>query len=130
MRIKGVGGVYQYLLKEVQRVYKMQGVDISDKHIEVIVSQMLSKYRVEDPGDTTLLPGGQYSLFEVQKANADGIKLLNEASPTDQVLTIKSLDAFMKAADGRAKKLIIPSDIAGVAGLVSAISETAKVTKE
>ena len=70
MRIKGVGGVYQYLLKEVQRVYKMQGVDISDKHIEVIVSQMLSKYRVEDPGDTTLLPGGQYSLFEVQKANA------------------------------------------------------------
>ena len=70
MRIKGVGGVYQYLLKEVQRVYKMQGVDISDKHIEVIVSQMLSKYKVEDPGDTTLLPGGQYSLFEVQKANA------------------------------------------------------------
>ena len=70
MRIKGVGGVYQYLLKEVQRVYKMQGVDISDKHIEVIVSQMLSKYKVDDPGDTNLLPGGQYSLFEVQKANA------------------------------------------------------------
>ena len=69
MRINGVEGVYQYLLKEVQRVYKQQGVDINDKHIEVIVSQMLSKYRVEDPGDTTLLPGGQYSYFEVKAAN-------------------------------------------------------------
>ncbi|MBQ9890972.1 MAG: DNA-directed RNA polymerase subunit beta' [Firmicutes bacterium] len=69
MRINGVSGVYQYLLKEVQRVYKQQGVDINDKHIEVIVSQMLSKYRVEDPGDTTLLPGGQYSYFEVKAAN-------------------------------------------------------------
>ncbi|MBQ9826084.1 MAG: DNA-directed RNA polymerase subunit beta' [Firmicutes bacterium] len=70
MRINGVEGVYQYLLKEVQRVYKQQGVDINDKHIEVIVSQMLSKYRVDDPGDTTLLPGSQYSVFEVNAANA------------------------------------------------------------
>ena len=54
---------------------------------------------------------------------------LNSIFP-GQVLTIKSLDAFAKAADGKATKLIIPSDIAGVAGLVSAISETAKVTKE
>ena len=69
MRINGVAGVYQYLLKEVQRVYKQQGVDINDKHIEVIVSQMLSKYRVDDPGDTTLLPGSQYSYFEVKAAN-------------------------------------------------------------
>ncbi len=69
MRINGVAGVYQYLLKEVQRVYKQQGVDINDKHIEVIVSQMLSKYRVDDPGDTTLLPGAQYSIFEVKAAN-------------------------------------------------------------
>ena len=70
MRIKGVEGVYQYLLKEVQRVYKQQGVDINDKHIEVIVSQMLSKYKVEDPGDTHLLPGSQYSIFEIDEANA------------------------------------------------------------
>ena len=71
MRINGVEGVYQYLLKEVQRVYKLQGVDISDKHIEVIVSQMLSKYKVEDPGDTKLLPGGQYSIFEIERANSE-----------------------------------------------------------
>ena len=51
-------------------MYKQQGVDINDKHIEVIVSQMLSKYRVDDPGDTTLLPGSQYSVFEVNAANA------------------------------------------------------------
>jgi len=69
LRLNGVEGVYQYLLKEVQRVYKQQGVDINDKHIEVIVSQMLSKFRIEDAGDTTLLPGGLYSKLEVEEAN-------------------------------------------------------------
>ncbi len=70
LRINGVEGVYQYLLKEVQRVYKLQGVDINDKHIEVIVSQMLSKYRIEDAGDTHLLPGGLYNWFELEAANS------------------------------------------------------------
>ena len=69
LRLNGVEGVYQYLLKEVQRVYKNQGVDINDKHIEVILSQMLSKYKIEDAGDTELLPGGLYSLSEVEDAN-------------------------------------------------------------
>jgi DNA-directed RNA polymerase subunit beta' len=70
LRFKGVEGVYQYLLKEVQRVYKMQGVDINDKHIEIIVSQMLSKYKIEDPGDTELLPGGLYSKAEIDEVNS------------------------------------------------------------
>ena len=74
--------------------------------------------------------GNAQAIVEVQKANADGIKLLNESAPSQQVLTIKSLDAFSKAADGKATKLIIPSDIAGIAGLVSSISEAAKVSKE
>lgn len=69
LRLKGVEGVYQYLLKEVQRVYKNQGVDINDKHIEVIVGQMLSKMKINNPGDTELLPGGQYGKFEVEEAN-------------------------------------------------------------
>jgi len=69
LRINGVEGVYQYLLKEVQRVYKQQGVDINDKHIEVIASQMLSKYKIEDAGDTTLLPGAYYNRFELEAAN-------------------------------------------------------------
>ena len=70
LRLNGVEGVYQYLLKEVQRVYKQQGVDINDKHVEVIVSQMLSKCKITDAGDTSLLPGGQYSKFEIEEANA------------------------------------------------------------
>ena len=68
-RLKGVGGVYDYLLMEVQRVYKNQGVDINDKHIEIIVSQMLSKFKIEDSGDTDLLPGGMYSIVEIDEAN-------------------------------------------------------------
>ncbi|WP_409337686.1 DNA-directed RNA polymerase subunit beta' [Eubacterium sp. F2] len=67
----GVEGVYDYLLRECQRVYRNQGVDINDKHIEIIVSQMLSKYRVEDPGDTDLLPGSMYSISEIEEANAN-----------------------------------------------------------
>lgn len=70
LRLNGVEGVYQYLLKEVQRVYKQQGVDINDKHIEVIVSQMLSKYKIDDAGDTDLLPGGLYGKYEIEEANA------------------------------------------------------------
>jgi DNA-directed RNA polymerase subunit beta' len=69
LRLKDVEGVYQYLLKEVQRVYKMQGVDINDKHVEVIVSQMLSKYKLDDVGDTSLLPGGLYGKAEIDEAN-------------------------------------------------------------
>ena len=73
LRLNGVEGVYQYLLKEVQRVYKQQGVDINDKHVEVIVSQMLSKYKIEDAGDTDLLPGALYGKFEVEEANEKAI---------------------------------------------------------
>ena len=67
--------------------------------------------------------GNAQAIVEVQKANADGIKLLNEASPSDQVLTIKSLDAFAKAADGKATKIIIPSEIQGIAGLAKSVTE-------
>ncbi|MDD4200218.1 MAG: DNA-directed RNA polymerase subunit beta' [Eubacteriales bacterium] len=73
LRIRGVDGVYEYLLKEVQRVYKNQGVDINDKHIEVIVGQMLSKMKVEEAGDTDLIPGGQYGKFEIEDANEKAI---------------------------------------------------------
>ena len=69
LRLNGVEGVYEYLLKEVQRVYKNQGVDINDKHVEVIVSQMLSKFKIEDAGDTSLLPGGLYSQYEYDYEN-------------------------------------------------------------
>ncbi len=57
LRIKGVKGVQDYILKEVQRVYRLQGVDINDKHIEIILRQMLANIKVEESGDTNLLPG-------------------------------------------------------------------------
>ena len=69
LRLKGTEGVYDYLLKEVQRVYKLQGVDINDKHVEVIISQMLSKFKIEDAGDTDLILGGLYNKFEIMEAN-------------------------------------------------------------
>jgi len=57
LRIKGVNAVQDYLLQEVQRVYRLQGVEISDKHIEVLVRQMLKKIKVVDPGDSELAAG-------------------------------------------------------------------------
>ncbi|AEG16560.1 DNA-directed RNA polymerase subunit beta' [Desulfofundulus kuznetsovii DSM 6115] len=69
LKIKGLHGVYTYLLHEVQRVYRLQGVDINDKHIEVMIRQMLRKVRVEDPGDTDLLPGGVIDKFELEDEN-------------------------------------------------------------
>ncbi len=69
LKVKGVRGVQLYLLKEVQWVYKMQGVDINDKHIEIIVRQMLKKVKVEDPGDTDLLPGGMLDSYLFDEIN-------------------------------------------------------------
>ncbi|MGM0652639.1 MAG: DNA-directed RNA polymerase subunit beta' [Bacillota bacterium] len=71
LKVKGVRGVQLYLLKEVQWVYKMQGVDISDKHIEVIVRQMLKKVKVDDPGDTDLLPGGMLDSYVFENINSE-----------------------------------------------------------
>ncbi|MCL1983348.1 MAG: DNA-directed RNA polymerase subunit beta' [Clostridiales bacterium] len=103
LRLNGVEGVYQYLLKEVQRVYKQQGVDINDKHVEVIVSQMLSKFRIEDAGDTTLLPGGLYSKFEIDDANEEaGVSGGEEATAKRVLLGITkaslATNSFLSAA--------------------------------
>src|SRR5699024_11255906 len=69
LKIKGVQGVQNYLVKEVQRVYRLQGVDISDKHIEIIVRQMLSRVKIEDAGSTDMLPGSLVSLHDFEDAN-------------------------------------------------------------
>ena len=103
LRLNGVEGVYQYLLKEVQRVYKQQGVDINDKHVEVIVSQMLSKYKIEDAGDTDLLPGGLYGKFEIEEANAKALEEGGEPCVPKRILlgiTKASLatNSFLSAA--------------------------------
>ena len=70
--------------------------------------------------------GEAQAILEVQKATAEGLRMPNEASPTEQGIASKSLEAFAKAADGRATKIIIPSEIQGLAGLVTSIKELAE----
>lgn len=72
--IKGAEGVYTYLVQEVQKVYRNQGVDINDKHIEVIGRQMLKKIRVEDNGDTELFPGSLVNMYEFEAINNQAIE--------------------------------------------------------
>ena len=69
LRTRGSSAVHNYLIQEVLRVYRQQGVDINDKHIEVIVRQMMRKCRVEDPGDTELLSGSMVDVLELHEAN-------------------------------------------------------------
>jgi len=95
--------VQDYLLREVQRVYRMQGVDINDKHIEVMIRQILRKVKIEDPGDTDLLPGGLIDAFELESENerviAQGLKPAT-AKPVILGITKASLatDSFLSAA--------------------------------
>ncbi|MGO1712554.1 MAG: DNA-directed RNA polymerase subunit beta', partial [Senegalia sp. (in: firmicutes)] len=103
LSIKGLIGVQNYIVKEVQRVYKMQGVDINDKHVEVIVRQMLNRVKIEDSGDTDLLPGSLVNIFEFQKENDKIEEDGGEAAVGKRVLlgiTKASLatDSFLSAA--------------------------------
>ena len=74
--------------------------------------------------------GEAEAILTVQQANAEGIKFLYESAPDKSILTLKSLEAFGKAADGKATKIIVPSDIAGIAGLASSLTEIVKENKE
>ncbi len=103
LSVKGVRGVQTYLLQEVQKVYRMQGVHINDKHIEVIVRQMLRKVKVEDAGDARLLPGGLVDIFEFEAENQKARELDGEPAVARSVLlgiTKASLatDSFLSAA--------------------------------
>ena len=103
LRILGVKSVQEYLLKEVLSVYYSQGVKIADKHIEVIVRQMLRKVRVEDAGDTDLLPGGLVDIFQFEQANERTIQAGGRPAIAKRVLlgiTKASLatESFLSAA--------------------------------
>ena len=103
LQIKGITAVQDYMLREVQRVYRMQGVDINDKHIEVMIRQILRKVKIEDPGDTELLSGGLIDSFELENENnrviAQGLKPAI-AKPVILGITKASLatDSFLSAA--------------------------------
>ena len=83
LRISGEEAVQQYLVREIQNVYRSQRVEINDKHIEIIVAQMLRKVRVESIGDTTLLPGSVMDKFEFRAANQELAKCLKIAEKGD-----------------------------------------------
>ncbi|TCP68784.1 DNA-directed RNA polymerase subunit beta' [Baia soyae] len=71
LRVKGVHGVQSYILQEVQKVYRLQGVEINDKHVEVMIRQMMRKVRITDAGQTVLLPGSVVDIHEFEAANRD-----------------------------------------------------------
>jgi DNA-directed RNA polymerase subunit beta' len=103
LKIKGIQGVQVYLLQEVQRVYRLQGVDINDKHIEVMIRQMLRRVKLEEPGDTDLLPGGLIDIFEFEDENNRAIMRGGEPATAKALLmgiTKASLatDSFLSAA--------------------------------
>ena len=103
LKVKGLRGVQLYLLHEVQRVYRLQGVDINDKHIEIIIRQMLRKVKVEDPGDTDLLPGGLIDVFDFEDENEKVINAGGQPAVAKPILlgiTKASLatDSFLSAA--------------------------------
>ena len=103
LTIRGIKGVQSYLLREVQVVYRLQGVSISDKHIEVIVRQMLRKVKIEDAGDTDMLPGSLVDIFRFEEANEKAFMNGGRPAIAKRVLlgiTKASLatDSFLSAA--------------------------------
>lgn len=103
LKLKGLEGVQEYLIQEVQKVYTLQGVEINDKHIEVIVRQMFRKVKVDDAGDTSLLPGVMVDLFEFEDRNAEALaKGLRPAVGSRTLLGITkaslATESFLSAA--------------------------------
>ncbi|WP_334110462.1 DNA-directed RNA polymerase subunit beta' [Thermodesulfitimonas autotrophica] len=103
LKIKGVKAAQLYLLKEVQRVYRLQGVEINDRHIEIVIRQMFRKVKVEDAGDTDLLPGGLVDIYEYEEENKRVIEKGGQPAVVRPVvlgITKASLatDSFLSAA--------------------------------
>ena len=103
LRIQGIDHVQQYLLQEVQKVYRLQGVHIGDKHIELICRQMLRKVKIENPGDTNLLSGSMVDIFTFEDENEIALEAGKEPATAGRELlgiTKASLatDSFLSAA--------------------------------
>jgi len=103
LRLRGVRGVQEYLIREIQAVYKAQGVDIDDKHLEVIIRQMLRKRRVLDPGDTYFLPGQTVDRFVFEDANRKVIAEGGRPATAEWVLlgvseAAQQTESFLSAA--------------------------------
>ena len=92
----------------------------AEKQAQILRAEAIKESKIREA------EGEAEAIMKIQKATAEGIRMINEAQPSDQVIRIKSLEAFEKAADGKATKIIIPSEIQGAAGLAAGIVETVK----
>ena len=135
LRIKGVRAVQDYMLREVQRVYRLQGVEINDKHIEVIVRQMLKKIRVENNGDTDFLPGTLVDVLDFEEKNEELAKEGKELAEGKQVMlgiTKASLatDSFLSAASFQeTTKVLTEAAIKGKADNLIGLKENVIIGK-
>ena len=129
LRIKGVKGVQNYIIKEVQRVYRLQGVDINDKHIEIIVRQMLSNIKIDDSGDTDLLPGSFVKVVNFKEANKKAReegKTEATGTPALMGITKASLEteSFLSAASFQeTTKVLTDAAIKGKVDTLSGLKE-------
>ena len=103
LKTKGVKGVQDYIIDEVQTVYRSQGVDINDKHVEIIVRQMLRKVRIEDAGDTDLLPGELVDIFKFEDENIAALEKGGRPATAKRTLlgitkSALATDSFLSAA--------------------------------
>jgi DNA-directed RNA polymerase subunit beta' len=103
LRLRGVRGVQEYLIREIQSVYKAQGVDIDDKHIEIILRQMLRKRRIVDPGDTLFLPGQIVDRFIFEDVNVQVMREGGRPATAEWVLlgtseAAQQTESFLSAA--------------------------------
>jgi len=122
LRVSGEEAVHQYLLHEIQSVYRTQRVEIDDKHIEIVVSQMLRKLKVDDAGDTRLLPGSLVDKIEFRKANEQLLSCLKVTEPgdteyeVDDVVTRESFEevnALVEAEGGEPAQGTTPTPAVG-----------------
>lgn len=112
---------------------KQSAITVAEGHkesaiLEAEAEKQAAILRAEAKKEATIreAEGQAQAILAVQKANADGIRMLNEANASREVIELKSLEAFEKAADGKATKIIIPSEIQGLAGMVSSVTEVVK----
>jgi DNA-directed RNA polymerase subunit beta' len=129
LRIKGVEELAVYLINEIQEVYRLQGVKINDKHIEVIVRQMLQKMEIEDGGDTTLLPGEQVDLAELDEANSKAAELNGKAAKGRPVLlgitkaSLQTRSVFSAASFQETTRVLTDAAVNGKVDMLEGLKE-------
>ena len=141
LRIQGVRGVQDYVLKEVQRVYRLQGVDINDKHIEVIVRQMLRKVKIEESGSSYLLPGTLIDKRKVETINEELRERMANGEPDVELVTTapvlqgitkasSSSDSFLSAASFQeTTKALTDAAIRGKSDMLYGLKENVIIGK-